>query len=277
VIAWLSLGLLFVASPIAVHAEDARDLPRAEVAELLGKIGRAIERRTGVTAQVRPFEANDRCSRGASCRRFIYDSSGAEHVVYVRLIGVPTRVRVIADLVGPKAEVIRSAQVDVERRGDGEPSERLDALAISLFPEGAEPTRSARKTFEAKIDETPPIGRPSTREGVATPLSPPEAAAALLELPIGGDPTPTATTLIETEHKTWPWWIVGGSVAVGTAAVYLGIQNVHLRDEGSRPGVPPARLTELEDDTLRTALGANVLFGLAAAGLVTGTVLLLTD
>jgi hypothetical protein len=251
------LGLLIAGSPIAVHAEDARDVTHVEVARMLSDLGRAIERRTGAQTNIRPFEGGDNCSRKESCRRFIYEATGAERVVYVRFIGVPTRVRIIAELVGVEKGVIRRAQVDVARMASNT-SMRLDTLAVSLFPEGV--------VEDPKPAPKPPQPRMSTEAAVS--LTPPIESIAMSPSP---EPEP------QSEHRTWPWWILGGSVAAGGLAVGLGVENAHIRDEGSKPGVPSARVSDLQDQTFRTALGANVLFGLAAVGLVTGTVLLLMD
>lgn len=325
-----ALGLLLLGSTIAVHAEEARDIPKTEVTRLLHDVATAIQRRTGITPDIRKFEYAAACETTEQCRQAIAAWTNADRIVYLRLIRVPTRTRVLAELTSRGNEVLSRVQVDVSRRGNA--SSSLDTLAATLFPSNAPGPQIAQAETP---NGTPEIPRPGSKPtgaiastGTIRKPSPPIAsagtAAAVPEVrpssadspraqpgssgsrSVAGsvrrsDATPAqkrsdyrlttgqndkppidpsvSTEVAKPDHgrRLWPWWIIGGSVAAGGAAVALGMHNSSLREEGMQPGLDRAHVESLQDETFRTALGANILFGVAITGLVTGTILLIAD
>jgi hypothetical protein len=97
------------------------------------------------------------------------------------------------------------------------------------------------------------------------PAAPPEATK---PLPLPPAPADTAIS-----QKTWGWVSVGAGVALGGAAVVLGLRALAARDRfvESNNTDPDAR-----DDAASLRLATNVLWGGATAAGVTGLVLVLT-
>lgn len=133
-------------------------------------------------------------------------------------------------------------QLQVDYRGETS-SSPLDVLA--------------GRDHDVKLDYAEP-------EAVA-PAAPPEATR---PLPL---PPPTADTAIS--QKTWGWVSVGAGVALGGAAVVLGLQALAARDRfvKSENTDPDAR-----NEAASLRLATNVLWGGATAAGVTGLVLVLT-
>ncbi len=115
----------------------------------------------------------------------------------------------------------------------------------------------AGRDHDVKLDDAEPEA--------AAPAAPPEATR---PLPL---PPPAADTAIS--QKTWGWVSVGAGVALGGAAIVLGLQALAARDRfvESANTDPDARS---EAASLR--LATNVLWGGATAAGVTGLVLVLT-
>lgn len=70
--------------------------------------------------------------------------------------------------------------------------------------------------------------------------------------------------------------LLGTGVVAGAAAVVLGVMNQAARDEGNP--LPAGRARDaLDERTMATGLGANVLWGVAAVALATGGWLVLSE
>lgn len=241
----LSLGLILAASTVAVHAEESRDLPPDDVRALLGMLSSAIQRRTEQAPVVQPFAGGSPCTDRSRCLLEVLHATGAREVVPVRILAVPSRIRVIAELRNARLDVLRRAQVDLAREPSQWPAS-LDAMALALFPANSPPSL------------TPALdAAPEARPRVAPPLLEPDLVAES-----------------EVEPRRWPWWLVGGGAVAGGVAIALGVENASARDEGERSPLPPARVEALQDTTRATGLGANILFGVAATSIITGAVFL---
>ena len=99
----------------------------------------------------------------------------------------------------------------------------------------------------------------------AAPAAPPEATR---PLPL---PPPTADTGIT--QKTWGWVGVGAGVALGGAAIVLGLQALAARDRFVESQNTDA---DARNEAASLRLATNVLWGGATAAGVTGLVLVLT-
>jgi hypothetical protein len=242
-----ALGLMLLgAGGIAIHVEDARDVSEQQIGYIVADLSSAIARRTGETPRISTFEPGEECGRKDRCVGSIRSETGADDIVFVRLFAAPTRVRVVAELVDDSKGIVQRARADLSRsrrRITGATElEAIDALAGELFPSG-----------------TPPPAKP-----VAAGITVAATTSPMMQLE-------------QDDSRLWPWWVIGGSVVAGGFGAWLGLQNTRARDEGMMPGVPPSRVDELQDRTFATGMGANILIGVAATGLITGTVLLLTE
>jgi len=238
----MTLGLLAIGATVAIHAEESRDLDEPAVAALLANLASAVEDRTGSAPAVQPYDATMPCAE--SCVLEIAARAGARELVSVRILAVPSKIRVIAELRDRDLRVLRRAQVDLAHEQAQWPSS-LEAVALALFPMTARQQNSS--------------GEPRAKRG--------------LDL----DPRADVVSNDDDASRRWPWWLVGGGALAGGVAIVLGVENKNARDEGTQPGVSPARVEELRDVTHATGLGANVLFGVAATSLITGAILLIAD
>jgi hypothetical protein len=166
---------------------------------MLARLAHAIEQRTGHATAV-DGKNQSFCKKRDRCAAEIFDNSGAAGIVFVRAFAVPTRIRVMTELHDRGDRVVRMAQVDLAH-----PSELwssgLDALATALFP--------------YPRDLTPPIE--------------PEGA-----LPLAAGPGPDLRgTAPEPSRLRWPWWLIGSGIAMGGAAIWVG-----LADGADGPAVP---------------------------------------
>lgn len=116
------------------------------------------------------------------------------------------------------------------------------------------------------LQQAEPDGR-----GPAPPL-PPSA-------PPGSDGDPTRVLPAADEPAALPVLglsLLGTGVVAGAAAVVLGVMNQAARDEGNP--LPAGRARDaLDERTMATGLGANVLWGVAAVALATGGWLVLSE
>jgi hypothetical protein len=100
--------------------------------------------------------------------------------------------------------------------------------------------------------------------------APPSVPSAALE-PVNAPPITPADAAIS--QKTWGWISVGAGVALGGAAIVLGLRALSARDEFVESGNTDASAHDAASD-LR--LATNVLWGGATAAGITGLVLVLT-
>lgn len=251
------LALLLVGQ-IAVHVEDARGIEDQERARLVETFGAAL----GAASGARSVVSDQRCADAARCTDEIREKTGASDVVHVRLIGVPTRIRVVAERASADAGPLRRAQADLTR--DAASWRRaLDGVALVLFPAGDPAARAA-------VPEAAPPVAPEK----AAPSALPAAATAI------DGATPAAA-----EPSFLPWVVLGGSaVALGLGVVF-GIQAKNATEELQSPPFPERpelsrsdqQNQELQDSEFSNGLAANLLFGTAALGVATGVVLLVLE
>lgn len=139
--------------------------------------------------------------------------------------------------------------------------EALAALGLRASP-SAEPAR--RSVERVDVVEAGRPARPSDSPP-PPPSAPTEQADVVPELtPPPASPPPVLGLSL-----------LGAGVVAGVAAVVLGVMNQSARDEGNPLPSGPAR-DALDERTLATGLGANVLWGVAAAALISGGWLVLS-
>lgn len=254
------IGLLLAGATVAVHVSEARGVLDDERVDITANLVSAIERSKPVK-----LDAARDCADFAACAKPITDRTGAEEVVFVRMLGVPTRIRVVATRVATDGRTVSRAQADLTRDNlQWRPA--LEGLAGILYP-SAGPGRprvdNTPKPEPPKLEPTPPPGPVA----VPVPVSVAVGAAPVLV----AEPTEPATQ--------WaPWVVAGTSVAVLVAGIALGAVSSGARNDGeSPPQKPDDEVARLQSKAHDTGLAANVLFGVAGAGAITSVVLFLVD
>lgn len=182
----------------------------------------------------------------------------------VRALATPGALRVtLVWTAASKPTLARATLVGPSDAWDAALDEALAVLGLRDSP-SAEPERRALERVGA-VEADPPA-RPSDDRAAppAISVAPQHEGAAPTLSPIEASPTPVLGLSL-----------LGTSVVAGAVAVALGVMNQSARDEGNP--LPAGRERDaLDDRVLATGLGANVLWGVAAAALVTGGWLVLS-
>lgn len=150
---------------------------------------------------------------------------------------------------------------------DDEDLEELELVAIA--PGG--PLSDEGLDVGAEESEAPAAGgaHGGDGEGLVASAQPGTSPLTLEE----GPPSPWAAAL----SRPWPWIAVGVGVAALAGATYYGIKSEdHFRRAGA-PGITQRAWDRQNRKGREHAIGANLLFGLAAAGLGTAGVLVWLD
>lgn len=237
------LALLLFAQ-VAVHVEDARGLEDTDRDQLLQVFGESIKELVGS----QPVISRDPCTSAEKCQEEVKKKTGAREVVHLRLIGVPSRIRVVAERESERGGPMRRAQADLTREQSSWRGS-LDGVALVLFPSGDRPPPIAA----APKDPTPPIEQTITANPIVDPIAPPP----------------------EDEGPNYlPWVAFGGSaVALGLGA-FFGVRANNARSDGETNPHTTQEVSELQDSAYNNGLAANVLFGVAAVGVVAGVMTL---
>lgn len=128
----LLLAAMVATTTVTIHVETAVGLTDAERHSVTATLAEAINRRTGGTPTIDPVVGgacgDDRCA-GAIAGR-----TGNRDIIYMTLLGVPTRIRLMTERVQGDSGDLLQAQRDLQR----DPTTwapALDAVATMLFPE----------------------------------------------------------------------------------------------------------------------------------------------
>lgn len=140
---------LGVMANVGVAIEDTRGMSDDEVAVITRRLVVALDDRAGgaVADSAEPCERADRCLDDRRRR------TAARVLVLVRLIGVPTRIRIIAERIDADGTP-RSVALDLARNRTTWPSS-FQRIAAELFPERLAPPRVARAS-PTEIAKPPP-------------------------------------------------------------------------------------------------------------------------
>lgn len=244
------MALVLISASVALRVEDARGVSADDQAEILAAISQAVEAHSGRAAAVdrAPCKKKDRCLAEVAQR------VQAEDVVFLRMLGVPTRVRIIAErqsaapVLGAPSRPAekKTGEIDLPRarEGWGPP---LAALAGALFE---------AKVLPQVVEETPPLDAQPQVIAVAPP-QPVEPPSVLREYA--------------------PWIAIGAGGLAAAAGVGFGLSARSARSSARDEPHTDREFEELEDRAFGHGLAANVLFGAAVIGAGTGVVLLLLE
>lgn len=235
-----AIGLLVFGAGIAVHLEEIRGAKPEESTQVVNLLQRSLELRTGEKRIVQANVDAVACPIARKCTEAIRKSVRADEVLFVRMIGTPEKLRVIADRADAPGHDGVQVQVDLTRGADGWDSQ-LDLLAAGLFP-------SERVLVPVHVapDDDPRPAAVSTQPAITPPRSP------------------------------VPWVVLGGSLIAGGLAVVLGVQNGDAQAIAETTQ-HQAEYIAADERAFRTGLGANILFTAAAAGIATSVYLLLAE
>jgi hypothetical protein len=224
---------------IAVQVEEQRGVTGEEARAILSTLKGAIEARVHEAEVLFSDAVRLGCPSDQRCPRLIRERTSAERIVYVRMIGIPSLIRFIAEL-DAGGELGPAASGDAAR----------DSNAISA---------AIAKITAALFPQEPPILELRPR------VEPPPLEARKPVGPIG-----------EPEAHALSWMLFGASAIMIGTGVAFGLVNKSARDEGMMT-TDPGRIDELKTKTLYSGLIADFSFLLAIAGISTGVVLLLTE
>ncbi len=124
----LGLAVLLVGATVALHVDEGRGLPADQLSALMesavGVLGAS-----GIEATLH----RDRCVAKDRCDAEVRAATGASDVVRLRILAVPTRIRVHARRVGASGYTVASGHADLGRDPESWPR-GLKGLALILFP-----------------------------------------------------------------------------------------------------------------------------------------------
>ena len=128
-----TLGLLLISAGLGVHLEEVVDLPLRDATAVAEYLAEAAEIRSGLKARVDDPLAPS-CRRRERCLGDVAARTDAVALIFVRLIGGVTKIRVVAKRLNTDGRQVSEAVVNLPRRS---PTWRraLDRLAGILFPE----------------------------------------------------------------------------------------------------------------------------------------------
>lgn len=225
-----------VSAGLGVHLEEVVDLPLRDAGEVADALAQAAELRAGVPARVDdPLAPPCFRRRSPRCVGDVAARTGADHLVFVRLIGGVTRIRILAERTDPGGRVVAEQTVNIARDGAGWARD-LDRLAGALFP---------RRVGVAAERQNGPelVVAPEERPSEASPVA--------------------------------PWVVLGVGVASGAAGVAFGQSSASARDRIENQTLTGEAYGEQVSRMRDHGTAANVLFGISAGAILTGVVWLL--
>ena len=240
------LGLLVLGATLALHVETAKSVSQSNTDDIVSGLAAAIQARTGEAPvrSVRP--PPDGCPRNDRCVAEIRGHTKGQEIVFLRMIGGPSRIRLAGERVGVSGRVDARVQVDLTPEDVGGKG-TLEGVAAILLPGAVPPD--------------PPTPPPELECPTAT------ATAAL---PMGDSPK-------SAETKWAPWVILGASAVAAGAGAVFGAQNTKTRDDIASTPHTDDEVESLQDQAFGQGLAANVLLGTAAVGLATSVVWAFAD
>jgi hypothetical protein len=225
-----------ISATFVVHVEDVRGVSADDESAILAAFSRAIETRSGRKGSIDLAG----CKKKDRCAAELAERSGAEDVVFVRMIGVPTRVRILVERQPQKT----AAEADLPRSRDGwEPV--LAGLAEALFPE-AKPRSETVATVGPKPE--PPRVKPEPAPAVE-----PESSSLL------------------------PWIAFGAGAVALSVGTGFGLSSRDARDDARSRPHSDMENDALSDRAIGHGLAANVMFGTAVIAVGAGVLLLVLE
>ena len=238
------IGLLLVSSGLGVHLEDVVDLPLRDAAAVAESLARAVEPYAGLRARV-DDPLSPRCVPPGRCVGDVAVRTAAEHLIFVRLIGGVTRIRVRAIRTDPSGRRLAEASVDLSRSAAAWPAP-IDRLARLLFPS--------------------PLGERSMTPGRDRLSVDPVAGAAKQAVAPEGGPSVS---------DVGPWVSLGLGVAAGATGAAFGASSAAARDRIETDNLVGSEYTDALGQMRDHGTAANILLGVAAGAVITGVVWLI--
>lgn len=285
----IPLAMLFCGANVAVHVADAQDVSKSEIAKITAALGRAIEKRTGRAVAADTRHASP-CTTLPECLAGIRTRTEASDIVLLRIFGVPTRVRVIAELWGDDQAPGPRAHTDLSRAAKSWAA-LFDHVAADLFPqlrvekasaeaqgetlrfEDARPPPPAggiEPHSEARVERTEPRVEPRTDPRADLRTDPHAALERSFEA--------SAKRPQEGHRVSWvPWVVIGSGIVAGATGIAFGISSRAARGSAEREPHTEDERAQLEDRVYAHGLAANILFGTAAVGVAIGAAWLLVE
>jgi hypothetical protein len=243
------VALLLVGADVGLRIDDARGVSNDDVAEICGVLGKAIEDRAKLTSAIDAAETS--CTRADRCIEDLRARTGATDILFIRFLGVPTRIRLLIELFPLRATVAsKTVELDLTRTRSSWAA-TLAGVAAELFPKREQPVAQPARSPELQ----PPPEK-----------TPPEIAVA----PTSREP--------EEEDDGWiPWAVIGTGVVVGAVGIGFGVSSRNARSEAISGPHTDAENAALEDRAIGHGIAANVMFVGAAIAIGAGVVLELLD
>ncbi len=236
---------------MAVHVESARGIEETDRVFLISQIQDAVERATTIRPVVDDPPPGG-CASPDRCIGDIKTRTNADVVLFVRLIGAPSRLRIGAERTPAAEGSAGNTTIDLTRdRSTWGPP--IDGLAVSLFPDAA--------TFRTPPPPPPAVAAtPPTQDVVTSPAIDDE----------GGDLTVAG------------WAMVGVGLVVAGVATGLGVLSQNARDEHETDVMnnvmrSTSEVDDLEAQAQGLGWGANVGWGVGGAAVATGIILLVVN
>ncbi len=233
-------GLALVAvATVALNVEYSRGVDPQELFELTTQVSSAITETSsrGVTMD----ELGPPCATEDRCIQDIAARTGNDWVVLMRVIGVSSRIRVVLNYAQATQPELHERRVDLTRDRKTWSPALVQALRDAIPP--APTPRPPDQPRLGSLPNAPPITAPST---------PPEVSP-------------------------WPYLAMGSGAAAAGIGVIFGIRSANARTAGEAQFLPDGEFQRLEGQAINSGITANIMFGAAAVGIVTGAVLLLMD
>lgn len=237
---------LALVGDVGIAIEEARGVSGEDVSSIAEGLVEAVSARTGAAK----IDTGPRCERADRCIDDVRRRVGTSDLLLVRVIGVPTRLRLFVTHVAADGTK-RDEAVDVARsRGKWAPAWR----------------RLAATLFDAK-PEVPPPPPPPLAASPPPPPSPPPSIVA--------PPPPAAPP--EADPSIGPWIVLGASVATLATGIGFGFSSRGARQTAANEPKTPSELRDLEDRAIDHGTIANVMFGTSAVAAGAGIVWLLLE
>ncbi len=216
---------------VAFQLDYASGVSSSDVLEFSKALRRAVESRTGLDVVA---DAGKPCGRTPSCVTAVLARTRSQRVVFLKLLGVPTRIRLLA-----------------EQHRVGHPS-----VSVSRdLPRSPKPGRSLWRGVAELLFPNTVLAPPKVR-----PPPPPTAHV-----------TPQDIPKAPQREISWaPWVLFGVGLAMTGAGVGFGVSSRGARSSAANEPHTAEELENLEDRAIGHGLAANILWGTAGASVLAG-------
>ena len=247
---------MLIAAGLGIHLEEVVDLPLRDATTLAERLADTLEARTRDVVKV-DDPLSPACRRERRCVGDVAARTGADRLVFVRLIGGVTKTRVIATRLDSFGRPIAQGVVNLSG-GEDDWSSALARLAVTLFPEPVTDASDARGGVAGNPGATGKPTAPRWADGSQEGLT-------------GTVPAAERSTVT----AVGPWALMGLGVTAGAVGLAFGQSSASARDRIEGRPLSGAEYTDALDQMRGHGTAANVLFGVAVGATVTGLVWLI--